>query len=621
MSKKLNMFSKSRLKFNELYEDAIDNLKSIYNVVGDYFTNASPTGQLLRVILHLGRMILFYIEDSITELNIKTASRERSIKGLATLTGHNPSRGMAARGSIKLIFNNSSNYYGENIIIPNYTQIINQSNGLKYLMMLPSEHLKVVLSNGNVFNSISIMQGEIKYQQATGNGYALQSFNFPFKSNTGMMDQYFCNVYVNGERWGVVDSILDMTVNEKVCIVKTGQSGGVDIFFGNGVNGAIPPVGSTILFEYLVHQGESGNIDYIGQTSNNFWKFDSEGYLTNGEKIDLNEVFNIEIENQVLFGTNPESLSMTRLLAPNASRSFVLATADNYKYFLKKLNIFSIIDAFQGFNTYDDIEKKNEYNKALEKLTVLKNNYALEKELSGVNSNKSEEIYKQIVEQIKIVDRNKTEYYETKLDDNTVYLFLIPDITKRINDTDNYFTCSIDSFNLTTDEKRAIKDLIIESGQQMITTDVEIITPKTPRFSINCFIQIWEGYEFEKLQDSIISDISDYLIHNSRRDRIPVSDLIKIVEDIDGINSVTISFDADKNNEHIYGDKNYGIDEYGDIILYRYINDENGIPIEIKDIIPLFRGTFTSINEVEYTDELYDSIGPINVNLRGVSKK
>ena len=81
-------------------------------------------------------MILYYIEDSITELNINTAIRTRSIKGLATLTGHNPSRGMGARGSVKFIYNNSE-LNGDTIIIPNYTQILNLSNGLKYLIILP----------------------------------------------------------------------------------------------------------------------------------------------------------------------------------------------------------------------------------------------------------------------------------------------------------------------------------------------------------------------------------------------------------------------------------------------------------------------------------------------------
>lgn len=614
-----NIFSKSRLKFNELYSDAITYLKTIYGNVGEYFSNSSPMGQLLRVILHLGRMILYYVEDSITELNINTASRERSIRGLSILTGHNPSRGMAARGTIKLSYNNNSDYFNQTILIPNYTQITNQSNGLKYLMILPSEQMKITLTNGISFNDISIVQGELKYQQATGNGYALQSINFPLDNNSGIIDQYFCNIYVNGEKWKNVESILDMSIKEKACIIKTGQSGGVDVFFGNETNGSIPEVGSTILFEYLLSQGESGNIDNISQTSNNFWKFESEGYLTDGSSIDLNEILNISTENQILFGTNAEELAMTKMLAPHMSRSFVLATAENYKYFLRRLNIFSIIDAIQGFNTYDDIKAKYEYNAAYAELTSINNDYIQEKQLSGSNSEKSIELYNKLLEQRKKVEKYKSKYEETKLDDNTIYLFLIPDITKRIGDTNNYFTCSLDAFKLTNDEITGIKQLIENSGQQMLTTDVEIISPKYPKFAINAFIQIWEGYDFESVRKNIINNISDYLISNTRRDRIPISDIIKNIEMIDGVDSVTVSFDADKQNIYIYGDNNYGIDDFGDIILSRYITDINNNQIEIKDIVPLFRGDFTSMNDVEYGDDINDGISSINITLRGIS--
>lgn len=620
MSKKeLNMFKLSRLKFNELYSDAKAYLKTIYGEVGDYFSNASPTGQLLRVILHLGRMIIYYIEDSITELNITTAVRARSIKGLATLTGHNPSRGMGARGSVKFIYNNSD-FEGDTIIIPNYTQLMNLGNGLKYLVILPNDSMRITLTTNNIFENISIIQGEIKYQQATSDGLPLSSINFP-KNYDDVMDHYFCNIYVNGEKWKNVDSILDMSYEEKACIIRTGQSGGVDVFFGNGVNGKIPPAGATILFEYISSQGEQGNIDDINESSNNYWKFETGGYLLNGETIDLNEVLNIVTEKQILFGCNEETLNITRLIAPHTSRSFVLANAENYKYFLRKLNIFSIIDAIQGFNTYDDIKAKYEYNKAMADLGIITNNYYQAKELYGDKSNKTKELYEELIKQKDKCEKYKVIYEQTKLDDNTIYLFLLPNILKRKGETNNYFTCSKNAFTLTTDEKIAIKDLIEKSGQQMITTDVEILSPKIANFAINCFIQIWEGYDFNSVKNSIIDNVSNYLINNTRRDRMPISDLIKVVENVDGVDSVTIMFDADKKNDKIYGDNNYGIDEYGDIILTRYLRDENNNLIEIKDILPMFRGGFTSINDIEYTEELFEGIGPINISLRGISYK
>lgn len=623
----LNMFTLAKLKFEDLYSSSINYLRNVYGSVGQYFTNSSPFGQLLRVTLHLGRMIMVYIEDSITELNIKTASRERSIKGLATLTGHNPSRGLAARGSVKFSYNNSGEYINQSILIPNYTQLVNNSNGLNYMIILPAENMEMILSNSSIYSNISVIQGELKYQQATGNGEPMQSFNFALNPTaTGFIDNYFVNIYINGERWRNVESILDMTYAEKACMIKTGQSGGIDVFFGNGANGLIPPVGSIILFEYLFTQGRDGNISNLYQTNNNNWQFKGVGYLANGEEVDLNKIINVSTENSIIFGTDEESILMTKLLAPHMSRSFVLANKINYEYFLRRLNMFSVIDVIQGFDTYDDTYLTFKYNQALSNHSIARKNYDAEVILTGANSEKSKELYEILLKsknELQIAEKN---YKNSKLDDNTIYLFLIPDITLRIDDTQNYFTCNKESFKLQEDEKQGILDLIKSSGQQIITMDNIILDPKTPKFAINCFIQMWEGYEFEAVKSSIIKAVSDYLINNTRRDRIPVSDLISVVEKVNGVDSVTIMFDADKNNNlenntnGIYTNNN-GIDEFGDILLEREIIDIYNQRVKIRDIQPMFRGGFENENGVYYSENLDgEELGPINISLRGISK-
>ena len=63
------IFSTSRIRFQELYQDALNFVKNSYGALGQYFTLASPMGQLLQVVLSYGRMILFYNEDSVTELH------------------------------------------------------------------------------------------------------------------------------------------------------------------------------------------------------------------------------------------------------------------------------------------------------------------------------------------------------------------------------------------------------------------------------------------------------------------------------------------------------------------------------------------------------------------------
>jgi hypothetical protein len=192
-------FENQRIKLTELYTDAISFVRATYENVDQYFTMASPMGQLLQVVLNHGRQILFYIEDSITELNINTATRPDNIKGLVSLTGHNPSRAIGARGTIRLTYNgNKMNIYGNTIIIPNYTNLTYVSNSLKYTIILSAEEARLELSVNNYID-VNVIQGTIEYQQVTGNGDPLQSFNIKAKKGLSI-DNYYVNIYVDGKK-------------------------------------------------------------------------------------------------------------------------------------------------------------------------------------------------------------------------------------------------------------------------------------------------------------------------------------------------------------------------------------------------------------------------------------
>ena len=67
------IFKSNRIGLAQMYEDVVDYLKTVYAANESEFTSASPFAQIINVTVNLGRMILFYIENSITEMNIKTA--------------------------------------------------------------------------------------------------------------------------------------------------------------------------------------------------------------------------------------------------------------------------------------------------------------------------------------------------------------------------------------------------------------------------------------------------------------------------------------------------------------------------------------------------------------------
>jgi|LakMenEpi03Aug12_release.lakeMendotaPanAssembly.Ray.scaffolds.fasta_scaffold30443_3 hypothetical protein len=506
----LEIFKLTRLGYYQLYQDARNFLQSKYEQADQVFTTASPYGQLLEVVLDLGRLIFYYIEDSVQELNIYTAQRPNSIRGLARIAGHNPTRPVAASGTIRLTYSGAKvDMYGNTAVIPNFTTLVCQTNGLTYTVILDQEAVSIDLSGKNSID-IPIIQGAIEAQTFTGDGEELQSFTTTPKKNFNI-DNFYVKVYVNNEEWGKYESLYDIPYEANGCIVKTGIDSGIDVYFGNGYFGKMPPLGSIVRIEYLTTSGNAGNLLV---DENPTYKFLDSGYDIAGDEVDLNKVLTIVTSVPVTFGTDAEPLYLTKLLAPKTSRAYVLANTDNYVYFLQKFNFFSVIDAFTTLGD-ENIE-----------------------------------------------------------DDNVVYLFLVPDVNKRKKSSDNYFTIPTNLFLLTDGEKTKIYDLIEKSGQKLMTVVNKIIEPTISKYVMFVNITAYEGYNKDVIRQNITTKCSEYFLSNRRRDRIPKSDIISVIETVEGVDSVNVYFVSEKNEEYKKipansDKKDIGLDEFGDIIMDR----------------------------------------------------
>lgn len=616
----IKIFSLNRIKYEEMWEDALSYVKRVYKGESEEYNSSSPFSQLLSVLLHLGRMIIYYIEDAINGLNIKTAWRPDQIRGLASLTGHDAGRAIAARAAVRMTYNGSNSDFDNKIVyIPNKLKLTNVLTGLSYVLMFGGNSVRMTLNPGNYIDG-NIVQGKVVYQQATSDGSRLQSFNFA-ERNYASIDQYYVFVYVNGESWKVVNSFNDLAYQEHACVVKTGQTGGLDIFFGNGDFGAIPPEGATILCEYLTNSGEHGNFPKEIMNSANYWQFVDNAYLSDGSEVELTSLMNINCLTDCILGAYFEDVTLTQRIAPYTSRSMVLANATNYKYFLEKMRMFSVVDVLQGYNTIDDKNAEIEYQKAQYNYANIKNQYETAINLYGRQSDLASQLSKQLNDCAKKMSSALTTLENVRMDDNTVYLFLIPNISQRIQSSDNYFTCDAERvFKLTDDEKYNILNLIDMSGQSIISVENKIMKVLYPKFAINITVRIWENYEFENIYSSIIDKISSYLISSVRRDRIPVSDIIALCESISGIDSVSVYFDADPDNKKLYGNDFDGIDDYGDIVLERYFINRLGERVVVRDLYPIFRGGFTNKDGIQYSDiQQREVLSAVNVSVSGYS--
>jgi hypothetical protein len=268
------------------------------------------------------------------------------------------------------------------------------------------------------------------------------------------------------------------------------------------------------------------------------------------------------------FGTDPDASSLIRIVAPKTSRAFVFANADSYEIFLNKLGIFSQI---QAYSTFDD------------------------------------------------------DYLD---DDNVIYIYLVPDITLNLASNQDYFSVPQQNFILTQNQKNKIMNLIEDSGSMIATTVVSITSPVIKRFVLNITISIFQGFDPNTIRQQIRNKISDYMLNLKRRDKIPKSDIIAIVESISGVDSVNVEFKSEEDENKLKGIstanasqaqlpgiqtagiistifQSTSIDTFGDIIIGR-------------NQLVLLRGGWEDSNGNTYeSSPVTGKLGPLNIFILG----
>lgn len=481
--------SKTRLKASELVEQAVMFLHNKYNQTAHVFTSASPFGQLLTVISNMAELIFTYISHTAEELNIRTAQNIETIYGLAQMTGHDAYRGGSAYGMMAIKLNMSSSLIeGNYVTINNFTKFTIAETGCTYFLNLPSDFIKLNVADGSFVN-VNYIQGVAESQTFTSDGTPLQSFNPIVKS---MTDNDNVSVTVNGKEWRRVDSLYDMPAddgleNSECFIVKSSVNVGLSIFFGNGEFGKIPPVGSLIEVTYIKTEGITGN----AHTSSLTYNFIDSGVDEYGNEVNLNDVLIVETVAPPMLGSNFEDPDFTRLVAPKASKSFVLATPENYVSYLSKYNQYSFIYAY---NTKED---------------------------------------------------------DSLEDDNVVYLKIIPNIKKKLSNSQDFFELPAKEFLLDEFEKDSIVNALDNSGRMLVNAEVEIVDPVVKRYVINIIVRYFEDIDKNLIRTKIRSLLNNYFLNINRNDIVPLSDIIAIVEGVDGVDTCDVFFVNEENERAI----------------------------------------------------------------------
>lgn len=330
------------------YENFTETMKSFLNKslggLGQAYSQSSIFGAIFEGIKGICQNMMLYIEDALTEQNIFTATRKKSIYSLAKISGYEPFYGSAASGTV--ILSDKVSNSTDKIVIEDETVLTDSSSGLKYSLDLATDSIVIDLSKPLVTHEVKVIQGVWTRASITMTGEALETVEV---TPSSLYDREYIHVYVNGEEYGVASCLYDMVEDEKSCVVKPGYEGGFYVMFGNGYHGKCIENGDQVDVKYIVHDGDDGN---ISPTDDVELKFQNTVSNVVGNPVEVNDLISITINNYICGGSDSDTIADVREMVGMNSRSLVIASEDNFKMFLKR---FSFLGQFNLITTKNSL--------------------------------------------------------------------------------------------------------------------------------------------------------------------------------------------------------------------------------------------------------------------------
>ena len=575
------------ITFTNLKAEIERYLTAEHNKAGILFSAASPYGQILTVVENLHQLSILYLKNAISQFDLGDANsnNERVIKNAAILAGHIPFRSISASGTLKLIVNVAETKDLDTILtFINRTTLQNKTNGLKYHLDFGKFIENIPIKSGSPSTYfMRVVQGKYISRTFTGTGDPMQTFSIQDTDGKDI-ENFNYEVSVNGTIWEVKKHIYNLLPDEESCVVRTGFNGGIDVIFGNGGFGYIPELSSRITVKYLQSDGSAGN---IYRRDINDWTFEDDVTNSDNETVNVEELFNIEIYNDINFGTDAEDYKFTKSLLPISTNNFVLALPQHYAYELKKLGIFTLVNA----------EEKN-----------------------GT-------IYIYVVPDIRLFKR-KTENYFTIPLVNTVQN-TATDKRKNVSQKEaeksgvkinNVNTLLSSAFELDSYERQKLTNYLRSSGVIQLTKKFVIRAPTISKYIMEVQVIRYKDSTALSVKRQIVSIMSDFFLNLTRLNRIPKSIIIKILTNSQDIHSVNVNFVSQKNEDYHRLNNLPGTGETPGL------DSKLGDILFTADELPVLRGGWSDRFGNEFIDEdpgLETSVnGPIRyIEIDTVNKK
>jgi len=284
-------------------------------------TYLSGTGaMLIDLLAYVQNMDLYYIERRAEESYLDTAKNRSSVINLVRLLNYSRKLDVSSTGELTFTLVAPHSY---DVMIPRYTQC-STSAGLVYST---TEDVKILA--GDTTATSAAIQGKIVQIEVAADG----SQSYAYNINDTQVENTNTLVYVDGTQWTEVSSFLLSTATSKEYKLRYELDDTVSVLFGDGVKGAIPTAGDTILIQYVKSDGLSGN----AYSSPSITTIDSKVYDS-----EATLVTDLSVTNAAAF-IGGEDIETTDEIRYNAPRVF--ATGDRA---VTKDDYIAILEDYSG---------------------------------------------------------------------------------------------------------------------------------------------------------------------------------------------------------------------------------------------------------------------------------
>lgn len=341
----MRLFNIIDTQFERFDETVHTYLQKTLASLGINYTNSQIFGAIFNAVKGVVQNAMFYIEDALTEQNLFTAVRKKSIYNLAKISGYKPWYGQAASGTVLIStrvnngmtvsdMTSENNDMSTKIYIKNNTQLRNTTTGLLYTMMMPTDDYVIDISKPLIQHEFKVVEGTFYFSQYTSTGIQFETFSVGVN---GLYDDQYIEVYVNGEKWNRACSVYDLGSEDKGYIIRPGYESLFEVGFGNDIYGKGLEEGDTVRVKYLQHSGSDGNITSSILNENSFM-FDTGVVNAEGVYVNGANYITIKVKNPISGGSDADTIQSVKNSIGGETMSNVYITPENFMLFLRRFS-------------------------------------------------------------------------------------------------------------------------------------------------------------------------------------------------------------------------------------------------------------------------------------------